>query len=447
VWGGPAFAVPASLHAPKGHLVEDLQSAMQSNDCHDFAIGEFKQAHKPLAGQFSPSGQPVRLQRGFALKTAVNFDDGRAAEAQLFHYQTLLPSCADGNGYQGRARFGFTVDLDLDGDALARSIELIDGAFFAGIKVGRSRSAEFGFAEVVRAAGAWDDLRTDDVLWGDDGNLAVLALLSDACFVDSFGQPTCRPTPQDLGLSDAWSRVCFDRSFVRTRRWVPFNGKRQRPDSERVALKRGSVLTVEIDTDKVDFDLAAWRERLRVGVGAHRAEGLGQVWLQPLLLRDRQNGLPSKQSAEQRTVAELPNDDLGRWLQHRTVERDSADRAWKDARQRLSGEFRRYQRIGKELPSASQWRIVQRVAIAAGGNQQRLNDGLFGDQGVCTHGTAARRWIPQDKKRDADRLPGAKLKKLVGEARSGMEVCLTVAHLAADMAAGIRDAGRQEGRE
>jgi hypothetical protein len=97
------------------------------------------------------------------------------------------------------------------------------------------------------------------------------------------GLPTFEPDGELLGLPGA--RLLPQRCFVRTRSYSPWNAHRATHETERHVLCAGSVLTL---TRAQGFDVGDLQRLQQEGIGLHRAEGLGEVCVQPLVLQDAQ---------------------------------------------------------------------------------------------------------------------------------------------------------------
>ncbi|MBU1430712.1 hypothetical protein KKF91_09170 [Myxococcota bacterium] len=372
--GAPVIPMPKSVHAPKGVKPQTLRDPSWCDLAHE----PYQQGLKPLTGQLGLSGVLPKIKRGYALKTSVSFETQRAAEGLLFGEISLEAKAL-------RCR----VDLDLEGHAEQRAATLIRQALQQPLTLGANRAAEYG-ATIAEEIAAWPQWpRSTAPL---NGQVSFICL-SDLCLFDAHGQPRTTPQARDFGLDNAV--LDLERCFIRVRRWIPFNRKRMRPDVERIALEAGSVITFSGIAS--DLDLEALAATLARGVGAYRAEGLGQILVQPLFLSDRQAGFsdaPIKQKAE--PVAERPQDALGQWLEHQMRIKQAEDTAFNQAEEALRA-LRRYARNSSQFPSVAQWRQVQQNAIAAVYSSD-LDQRLFNaPKAICTHGVSKKRWFPNGK--------------------------------------------------
>lgn len=404
----PALPVPLSFHGPKGQDPEDL--ADPAAEWFDFTLvtGDGRIGHKPINrgdAEMDPAGRIRGLRREFRLKTAVDYASQRASDGQLFGYDAISAG----------AELGFTVAIDLDGDDRDKATDLVQRAFADPIRLGRSRSAEFGRAVVHRVDRPFPSLGSrplGDLDPGDGlGPRIFVVLVSDAVLIDrDKGGLAVEPSPSLFGLDPERVGLDRDRCFTQQRRWTPFNGFRRRTDTERVAWAAGTVLSfVGRDRPLGAEDLAACEAACARAVGVHRSEGLGRAIVNPPFLfrtafqRSRgQTGFvaPESSPAEPRIpeAAPMPDDTLGRWLAGRARASQIDDRAWAVARERVAQPgFRRHAR-DRRGPGTSQWQAVReaaRTSVRIGGRAgyDHLRQRLFGGKdGLCTGGTAKHRW-------------------------------------------------------
>lgn len=214
----------------------------------------------------TPKGEQLKQLRGeyitrdhkrfktnlhYTMRTAINPSTGTAADAQLFGYQAL------------RAGQVFRAFIQCDDQA---HFEILQ-KYFANqstLRIGRSRSAQYGRVKVQAKPHqpnhqAWSLLNNQLVLW----------LVSDLQAFDDFGQPTYLPSGKQLGLEEG--DLVIDKSFIRTRRYSPFNGARKHYDQERQVIAAGSILVYEKINTPLNLAM------LNQGLGHYREQGLGQV--------------------------------------------------------------------------------------------------------------------------------------------------------------------------
>lgn len=337
-------------------------------------------------GYVSDHGEIVRPQRTFRMKTAIEEDRNRAVAGQLFGYECLS------------AGLLLCSAIEADDDVDPGLMEKIAKSLAGSILIGRSRSAQYGRVEVTR--GKRVELPAATAVTGDS---LTLWLVSDLAALNANGEPTFAPRLSDLHPELPKEIELNPRSFIRVRRYSPYNGARRLPDLERQVIQHGSVLC---------YNIAALSARhrellataLAAGVGAYRECGLGQVSVNSPLLTAQSLAFvklsteTKKAEVSDQVALDPRHGPLARWLEQSANFR-TARVELKEWAQRKSKElfllYRNAQRLAglRELelagPSRSQW-----GAVEAAGKRHRdaaqLMHALFDpSSGVCrvrTHG-------------------------------------------------------------
>ncbi len=376
--GCEALPIPLSWHHPKGSAWQK-GGRMVTESVHNLLhapkerLGAWEregiQPKQLRAGFFSTSGRLVQPQSSYRMKTAIDRESiNRAAESQLFGYESLAAG----------SRWYFDVETDAAifagvADQIARA--LTD----ASIRVGRSRSAEYGQVSVTglaqQAAEMWPPVEAEQV---------HIYCLSDLSLTDRrTGGPTLTPSPEAFGLAEA--RFLPDRSYIRARSYAPFNGKRRLSDFERQVICKGSVITF---TRPASLDLNALQQQLAGGIGSYRYDGLGKVLVNPAFIIGEhlatRAGRTLATSGKTAIVATVPP--LAGWLTERRQEQERAI-LLKELVERWFKEIK----LVDGAPSNAQWSQLRQIALQAK-TRQEYEDRLFGKKGLCTHGVGRKQW-------------------------------------------------------
>ncbi|WP_295888515.1 hypothetical protein [uncultured Thiohalocapsa sp.] len=390
--GSPGWPMPLCWHKIKGTDPTDEHGRLCPEHLRNLQHGRFSEGVQPQQlrhGFVTADGRRLSMRRALRMKTAIDPGTGRVAESQLFGYEAI----AAGQVYAA------TIEADpaLPASLWASVAELFDGP--VELLLGRSRSAEYGRvrAEPIQPipAPAATPPAADLTLW----------CLSDLALIDAHGQPTLTPEPSRFGLG----RGAFDaaRSFLRVRRYAPWNAHRRAFDVQRQVIRRGSVITFS----GIDPPLTpAERAHIVGGIGLHREQGLGRVCIDPELLADA-NGdatpvFAPAVSAQPKPAPSRPDDPLITWLERRRRS-GAARRAAERAARAQALELARICRLARAYgavpdhlpvgPSPAQWGSVLELART----QSSLNAAraaLFdGADAICR--AAAEGW--QDRFRDA----------------------------------------------
>jgi len=362
---GTALPVPACLHYAKGvdwRVADYLCPERVFNLLHtapDNGV-QYKQLRE---GYVSPDGMLFYPEKSLSMKTAINPDTGRAAESQLFGYEALVA------GQQ------FVTTITADADVPEELFLKLHQACLGLMHLGRSRSSQYGRVEGVEINGR-SGLNSHD----DAGEFTSLTLwLTADMALYRHGQPLLKPEPGDLGLPTG--RLVAEKSFVRSRRYAPYNAKRRAPDLERQVLAAGSVLHFELD-EPVNAAL------LPDSFGLFREAGLGTVLINPSLLAAEHPVFEQSSDVAVTVAVSMPEHPLVAWLRresaaiattaiiHQRVEElmQELTQLYKTAAS-MSG-------IADTGPGSSQWGRVRDIAMQTDGLEQ-LKNNLFGNDGVC----------------------------------------------------------------
>lgn len=388
--GVPAIPVPAAWHHFKGEspskngklspcIINQINYEMTPED-------EAKQPKQMRDGYFTLCGLSPQVATGYRLKTAVDRKSKRAAESQLFGYEHLAAG----------SRWWF--ELICDG-VRPELVQKITSALVGAVRIGRSRSAEFGRATIVFSEKSYgipsESVQPDSV---------SLYCFSDLALRDvGSGAPTLIPAGLHFGMNE----VTLDtrKSFIRTRTYAPFNGTRRVHDLERQVIAKGSVITFKKENKKSfnEAELAALHNFLETGTGMYLQDGLGKVLLNPIFL----NGATFETGQTVRLANELPqsqgstySSELTAWLDGKSSalsgDKDISAQVEKWAGI-LKNAFRELEKEKIPYPGNSQWGTVRAVS----GTKEQILNLLFsetkGVEGFCVHGVSKAQWSTEFK--------------------------------------------------
>lgn len=353
--GEPAWPMPLCWHHAKGQPAADDDRLLPGR-VHNLQQGGLPegQPKQMRDGHVRADGLLLRPAKALRMKTAIDPASGRVAESQLFGYE----------GIQAGQTYAARIDADADlPDSLWQGLV----GFFAKpteLLLGRSRSAEYGRVRVVPST---RPLEAPASAASDLGGALTLWCLSDLALVDTWGQPTLDPSPEHLGLGRG--ELDLSGTFLRLRRYAPWNGQRRAHDLQRQVIRRGSVVALtHLDPPLTRDELA----RLTAGVGLYREQGLGRLCPNPaLLVGERPHfGAPIQASTAKPPPAR-PGHPLVAWLEGQAgggKQRSAAERQAKYLAAELSRRYalaRAYAGVPDGLPigpSPAQWGSVYEAA-------------------------------------------------------------------------------------
>lgn len=257
----------------------------------------------------------TQIKPEFRMKTAIDRDLGIAREQQLFGYRSL----PTGQEFV----FCLEADAEIESTLFEQVIKILQQN---DLRLGNSRSAEYGAVQL-------EPIESSEQLDERDSPKAAsevtLWLLADAALQNELGHPLLSPTATSVGLPSHF-KLNLAKTFIRSRRYAPFNAHRYYREVERVVLNMGSVLHFDcqdengkhIPCDKV-VDAECLQRIQNQGIGLYRQTGLGRVWINPAFLQSKSPdfGKPKKFSF-QKPISECKEPDhlVLRYLQQRRGE-------------------------------------------------------------------------------------------------------------------------------
>jgi len=401
-------------HAMSGEILANIQKEK----------GQLKQARQ---GYFIKDENDFKIvdfsdAQYYAMKSACNSKNRRAESEKMFGYTAMRKDTC----------WQFSVLCTQTGDN-NEIPSFIDTHLTGEHSIGLSKSAQYGRVVITKTgeediASPPEERKSGPILLYAESRLA---------FLDSYGMPQLQISPQLLGLSSG--SVNWEKSQILTCRYAPWNTKRRAADSDRICIDKGSVIVVECN----DVDVSV----LKAGVGYHKAEGFGELLINPNFLKVSVEGATSatKFSAHDDTIFTPPisagadgiksSSDTKKVIahlrQHHQFQQENqqilqvVNDFVRDNASRFTGTF------------ASQWGMVRSIAERSSNNVD-LWEKLFGEEGYLQHGVAAEKWRKKGRKEHLRKL-------LKGDTvHHDLKVKLTI-KLAAEMARAASSAS--SGRE
>lgn len=322
-----------------------------------------------------PKNRLTIIKPKFRMKTGINADVCMARDSQLFAY-SCLP--ADHSFV-----FSLEADDDVKSSLFDEIVELLLGKLRGKLRLGRSRSAEYGEVSIEKIE------TTDERQAAETTSNVTFWLLADMALQDEFGQPVLQPTAENLGLP-AHFQLDVAKTFVRSRRYAPFNAHRCRREIERVVLSMGSVLHFNSNQS---VDAETLQNIQAQGIGLYRQNGLGRVWINPELLA-KANPIFNTVEPKENTSLRLkePQHPVLHYLNKRREQAsdisiiENCAKQWRDQLIKLyhSAEGLSYTPVGTcPGPTGTQWGQVMEKAKQASSVQYLINILFVDEHAVC----------------------------------------------------------------
>lgn len=255
--------MPLSWQIPKGQEDEGavyLHHHLDSKKRGDL-INKGIQLKQAKGRYFSNSFHSYSVPQRFSMKSAYDKSSMRSKEGQMFGYAAL----------EKGSTWSFTIDFDED-----THVDIVNKALLghdekgAKHRLGRSKSAEYGWVKIEKIG------ESKPVTKNVQAGLTCLYAASNLCFYDEDGNNTLKPTAAQLNLP-AGTTILWQKSQIRSKLYRTWNRKRESRNADRVVIQKGSVFRVLLKE-------GVGSEKFIKGVGSHRSEGFGQVYLHPSFL-------------------------------------------------------------------------------------------------------------------------------------------------------------------
>ncbi len=307
--GVPAIPAPLAFHREKRAEEDapDVTLALVDRE----STTQYEQYRSgwvlDAAGDTVRSVRTLSRDRRSTMRTSVD-EHGKAREGLLFGIESLA----------GGQTFVARVDAED-----IQHLHNIEAALMGRpIFIGRSRSAEFGEVSIERVQIS----ETAPMERSFNGDRTIFLCASDLALRNrNTGAVRLLPEAADFGLPNGWT-LDLKRTFLRTRRYSPFNGHRRRHDLDRQVIAAGSVMVFERNDRAPEVSGQTVVETTRSGVGDFRQDGLGQVYVEPALLKLR--SVTFEKPGDPPTATEKAIiDPLAIWLHQRASETRSREEA------------------------------------------------------------------------------------------------------------------------
>ena len=269
-----ALPTPLSYHSVKNQSKKDI-----FNKVFEFSkeMGQFEQLrenyicekmrHFEQPHDNTPVYDEIVIGSSYHMKTAlprkeINEYNNRKDknDGQLFGYKSIK----SGNV--------FCYSIDFDEDINNDEIEKITNCLKGNIHIGKSRSAEYGLALSEQII----DVKQNEI--GTPPQETTILYLASDLYLEENGIPITRLKPEHFGLT-ADCEIDWDHSFVRYRKYSPWNSFWKGRMRERQVINKGSVITIKKKLNSNELN-----NRLKKGLGLFREEGLGRILVNPNFL-------------------------------------------------------------------------------------------------------------------------------------------------------------------
>lgn len=257
--------IPASMFYPKLQKVSEEcyihhEIPEQDLESDDLKKKQLKQCRSGFYVFSDKIANVIKTDTNFAIKSAYDKDKRRSEDERMYGYESLQKGLV------------LYFDVEVDDENFESVIK--DSLTDKNKRVGRSRTAQYGLVE-IKEVDSYYEIKSKK----QSGKYVTVYADGRLIFLDDYGMPTFRPTPEKLGFTKD-AKIIWEKSQIRTFQYSPWNFKRQCFDTDRCGIEKGSVFVVETTQDEFKSKY----------VGSYNNEGFGKVIYNPEFLDAEPNG-------------------------------------------------------------------------------------------------------------------------------------------------------------
>ncbi|MCT7464789.1 hypothetical protein N5S72_10040 [Aliarcobacter cryaerophilus] len=254
----PTYKVPFCFFAPK--LDSDKKEVKNNHYINYTDVKELDKQYKQLrTGYITSALDYFHLDYSYLQKSAYDKENRRSKDSSMFGYKAIK----QGTTWKFNLKFDDSITTDVEN----KICEYIVGTRY----LGKSKNAQFGQI-LIEELKDYKEENLEDLTIKDT---TYVYINSSLALFNENGMPTFEPTSKNLGLKNAV--IDWENTQIRTKKFTPYNFKRQTNDYSRLVIEKGSVIALKKITQE---DIAT----LKNGIGGYLSEGYGEVLINPKFL-------------------------------------------------------------------------------------------------------------------------------------------------------------------
>lgn len=253
----PTYKAPFCFFAPK---LDSDKKEVKNNHFIDYDNQtELDKQYKQVRnGYITSTLDYLHLEYNYSQKAAYDKDNRKSKDSSMFGYKAIKKGTT--------WKFSIKFD-DVDEKAQNQVIENILGEKY----LGKSKTSQYGKVLIEELK----DFKEEKLENLNVSGTTYVYINSTLALFDENGMPTFEPTKENLGLTNA--SINWEKTQIRTKKFTPYNFKRQTNDYTRLVIEKGSVIALE-NASNEDIDI------LKNGIGGYLNEGYGEVLINPSFL-------------------------------------------------------------------------------------------------------------------------------------------------------------------
>lgn len=354
------YKVPFCFFAPK---LNENNSEVYNNHFVEYSNEDIlnKQLKQLRSGYITSNLDYLSLDYVYSQKAAYDKTNRKSKDSSMFGYKAIKK----GTTWKFSIKF-----YDIDEKTQNQVIENILGEKY----LGKSKTSQYGKVLIEELK----DFKEENLEKLNTSGTTYIYINSSLALFDGNGMPTFEPTKENLGLTNA--SIDWKKTQIRTKKFTPYNFKRQTNDYTRVVIEKGSVIAL-INVSKEDINI------LKNGIGGYLNEGYGEVLINPnFLLKEDSFSLNKieKKNQEQEIIEEKEVDNtLISFLTQKVKEKTEIYDLGKDVQTFIDKNKSVFEKVSK-----SQWGQIRMLV------QFNQKDKIYVEKikEFITHGTSKKQW-------------------------------------------------------
>ncbi|MFA7090823.1 MAG: hypothetical protein WC149_03105 [Arcobacteraceae bacterium] len=217
-----------------------------------------KQYKQVRNGYITSTLDYLHLEYNYSQKAAYDKDNRKSKDSSMFGYKAIKKGAI----WKFSIKFG-----DIDEKAQNQVIKNILGEKY----LGKSKTSQYGKVLIEELK----DFKEENLENLNLSETTYVYINSTLALFDENQMPTFEPTKENLGLTNA--SIDWEKTQIRTKKFTPYNFKRQTNDYTRLVIEKGSVIALK-NASNEDINI------LKNGIGGYLNEGYGEVLINPSFL-------------------------------------------------------------------------------------------------------------------------------------------------------------------
>ena len=355
----PTYKVPFCFFHPK---LDENKKEVKNNHFikYEDEIELNKQYKQVRSGYITSNLDYINLDYVYSQKAAYDKTNRKSKDSFMFGYKAIKKG----------ATWKFSIKFDdIDEKTQNQVIENILGEKY----LGKSKTSQYGKVLIEELK----DFKEENLENINLGGTTFVYINSSLALFDENGMPTFEPTKENLGLKDA--TIDWDNTQIRTKKFTPYNSKRETNDYTKLVIEKGSVIALK-NTSLEDINI------LKNGIGAYLSEGYGEVLINPsFLLKEDSFSLNKiqKEDIREEIQEEKVDNNLISFLQNKKESKNKTYSLGEEVQEFMNKNKEKFKTVSK-----SQWGQIRMIV------QFNQKDKIYVEKikDFITHGTSKKQW-------------------------------------------------------